>query len=66
MSAPIQKMLVVVLGIAVVGGIGLGYCSIAYSNGVDPLKDGALMAFISAATVAMSKLLSAMGGTDSK
>ena len=39
-----------VLFLLVVGGLGLGYCSLAYANGVDIAKDGGLIAIITAAS----------------
>ena len=39
----------------VIGGLGLGYCQLAYANGADVPKDTALIALITAATGAWFK-----------
>lgn len=52
----VKRALVVILGVAVIGGLGLGYCALAFKNGVDLFKDGGLMALISGLTLAASKL----------
>lgn len=36
--------------ILVVGGLGLGYCSLMYANGVDLKLDGGLVALITTVT----------------
>lgn len=43
-----------ILFVLVVGGLGLGYCSLMYANGVAP-ADGGLIALIAAATGAWFK-----------
>ncbi len=49
--------------IAVVGSLGLGYCAIMYNNGVDPLKDGGLIALIAGIVSLAAKFMPA---SDSK
>lgn len=43
------------LGFLVVGGLGLGYCSLMYQNGADPLKDGALVSIVSGLAIAVGR-----------
>ena len=47
------------LAIALIGAIGLAYCEIAYANGVDVIKDGGLIALITAASSLATKYLGA-------
>jgi len=56
MSQRSQKALVFTLFVAVVGGLGLGYCELAYRNGSDLLKDGGLIAGVSAVTAAFLRV----------
>ena len=51
---PIWKL----AAIALIGAIGLGYCHIAYANGIDVIKDGGLIALITAASTLATKYLS--------
>lgn len=51
---PIWKLAAVLI----VGCLGLGYCSIAYQNSVDPLKDGGLIALVGGLSAAAMKLFS--------
>lgn len=44
-----------ILGFLVVGGLGLGYCSLMYHNGADPLKDGGLIAIVSGLAAAVGR-----------
>jgi len=39
-----------------VGGLGLGYCEIMYKNGVDPIKDGGLIAIVAGLVATWNKL----------
>ncbi len=50
---PVWKILLLL----VVGLLGLGFCHIAYSNGVDLLKDGTLVAAMVTAGAAVIKFL---------
>ena len=50
-----------ILGFLVVGGLGLGYCSLMYANGVDPMKDGGLIAIITGLSAIVGRLT---GGTN--
>lgn len=43
--------------VAIVGLLGLGYCHLAYKNGIDILKDGGLVALLTGASVLASKLM---------
>jgi hypothetical protein len=44
-----------ILGFLVTGALGLGYCTIMYNNGADPLKDGGLIAIITGLSVAVGR-----------
>ena len=53
----------IILGILVVGGLGLGYCQLAYLNGADIIKDGGLVALVGGLAGALGRF---MGGSQSK
>lgn len=50
-SHPIWKLAYIV----VIGGLGLAYCSLAYRNGVDLVKDGGLIALMTGGAALWSK-----------
>lgn len=58
MSESVTKMLLTILTIGVIGGLGLGFCALMYHNGVDPLKDGALVALVGGLAGAAGRLSS--------
>ena len=47
----------ILLGILVIGGLGLGYCSLMYQNGADPLKDGGLIAIVGGLSAAVARII---------
>lgn len=41
-----QKLLLMILAMTVIGGIGLGYCALAFNNGISLGKDTGLIAIV--------------------
>lgn len=44
------------LGLLVIGGLGLSFCALMYHNGVDPLKDGGLIALVGGLAGAVGRM----------
>lgn len=62
MSERNQKTLLGILAIAVIGGIGLGYCALAFQNGISLGKDTGLIAIVGGLAGIAGKFL----GSESK